>query len=221
MDIFCETCGAQIASDSKFCHQCGMVVMPGMMPADTQEIDLSHAKLFNVYSIMNGFRYRDLMYDNLRINWFMVERELPHIAFEDAINDYAHLDPMKKVLAEQFIKELFTYDEAEELRNFLSRVEKIDTFLDTQALPVDGSKKGYHDISPVPGADFIKLHTRVSYNLSFKVEGYFNTAHAEQQVMPDERVTVITKVNVGDIEKYIKEKKRREEEAKKKAEKGG
>jgi len=217
MDIFCEICGAQIAADSKFCHQCGMVVMPGMMATDTQSIDISQGKLFNVYSIMNGFRFKDLLYDNVRVNWFVVGRQLPHIAFEDAVSGFGQLEPMKKVLSENYIKERFTLEEAEELLHFLTRVEKIDTYLEALPLPVDGNKKGYRDTSPIASADFIKLHTRVSYNLNFKVEGYFNTALAEQQVMPDERVTVITKINVGDIEKYIKEKKRREQELREKA----
>ncbi len=213
MDIFCETCGAQIPADSKFCHQCGMVVMPGMMPSDTQSIDINSSKLFNVYSIMNEFRYKDLLYDNLRINWFVVDRQLPHIAYEDAVSGFKQLDPMKKVLAENYVKERFTIGEAEELVHFLTRVEKIDTFLEPLAMPIDSTAKGYGDTSPVPGADFIKLHSRVSYNLNFKVEGYFNTALAEQKVMPDERVTVITKVNIADIEKYAREKKRKEQEA--------
>lgn len=216
MDIFCETCGAQIPADSKFCHQCGMVVMPGTVPTDTQTIDISQGKLFNVFSKMNSFRYKDLLYDNVRVNWFVIDRQLPHIAFEDAVSGYSQLEPMKKVLSEHYIKERFTLAEAEELLHFLTRVEKIETFLEALSLPVDGSKKGYCDVSPVPGSGFIKLHTRISYNLNFKVEGYFNTALAEQQIMPDERVTVITRVNMGDIENYMKEKKRKEMKAQKK-----
>lgn len=210
----CRGCGAQLLPDSNFCHKCGTLVAHKKKsdPAyDTVEIissvvDTDLPKLYHVHSIVNNFRYQGILYDNLKINWFMIGREKPSVPFDRAIINYVELSPELRVHPETYIMERFTLIEADLLKGFLASTQKIDAVIDELALPVSDTLRGYRSGTTPPGTDFIPLHKKQNYNLSFKVEGIFNIKMADERIVPDDRATVITRVTPEMLKKIVEGK---------------
>lgn len=209
----CRGCGAQLLPDSNFCHKCGTVVAKKKSdPAyDTVEIisgtvDTELPKLYHVHSTVNNFRYQGILYDNLKINWFIVGREKPSVPFNRAIINYAELNPEIRVNPESYILERFTLIEADLLKGYLASTQKIDADIDELTLPVSDTQKGYRSGPTPPGTDFIPLYKKQNYNLSFKVEGIFNIKMADERIVPDDRATVITRVSPEMLKKIVEGK---------------
>lgn len=205
--LFCDTCGAQIEPGSQYCPLCGMKVASSMKKEAFTGEDESHLPgLYHVYSVVNNFPYHSVYYDNLKINWFVVGREEPQVPFEEAIVNYAKLSLSAKVHPENFIKELFTREEAELLKRYLDSAERVSATIEACGLPVSEHAKGHRDFPPAPGMDFFILSDKENYNLPFKVEGVFNTKMADRHVVADDRTTVVTGISVKDIDKYLDKK---------------
>jgi hypothetical protein len=205
--LFCDTCGAQMEPGSQYCPLCGMkVVSSKKKEAFTGEDESPLPGLYHVYSVVNNFPYRSVYYDNLKISWFMVGREEPQVPFEEGIANYSKLSVSARVHPENFIKELFTRDEAELLKSYLDSTEKLSATIEVCRLPVSEHAKGHRDFPPAPGMDFFILSDRENYNLPFRVEGVFNTKMADQHVVADDRTTVVTGISVKDIDKYLDKK---------------
>lgn len=151
-------------------------------------------KLYYVYSLVNNFRYRDTFYDNLKINWFVVGRETPQVSFEKVITNYSGLSVTARVNPENHIKEKFTLEEAVLLKKFLVSMQMINAVIEEKLLPISKDERGYHDLPPALGTDFIALYKKQRYNLPFNVEGIFNVKMADEHIMPDEKITVISKI---------------------------
>jgi hypothetical protein len=151
-------------------------------------------KLYHVYSMVNNFRYKDILYDNLKVNWFVSGRETPQVPFEKVIANYEGLSSTARIHPENHIKEKFTLIEAELLKQFLASSHKIDAVIEEKVLPVGKDETGYHDLPPTPGVDFIALYKKKPYDLPFNIEGIFNIKMADERVIPDEQVTVISKI---------------------------
>jgi hypothetical protein len=210
----CRGCGAQLLPDSNFCHKCGTVVVQKKVSDsayDTVEIisgagDTELPKLYHVHSTVNNFRYQGILYDNLKINWFVVGRDKPPVPFDRAIINYAELNPEVRINPESYIMERFTLIEADLLKGYLASAQKIDAVVDELTLPVSDTLKGYRSGLTAPGTDFIPLFKKQNYNLSFKVEGIFNIKMADERIVPDERATVITRVSPEILKKIADEK---------------
>lgn len=185
--FFCSECGAQLYPESKYCPQCGSKRKINAPDRDLQ--------LFQVYSIINKFRYHDVLYDNLKITWFIKDRENAQVPFEKVIMGYSDLCKHERVFPENYIKELFTKEEAEQLQQYLLKMEKTAAYLELSNLPINGKVKGYNDTSMIEGMDFFRLYRRPLYNLPFKVKGIFNVKIADEHVESDDRITVITDVS--------------------------
>ncbi|MDQ1352110.1 MAG: hypothetical protein QG657_2416 [Acidobacteriota bacterium] len=151
-------------------------------------------KLYHVYSMVNNFRYKDIFYENLKINWFVLGREAPQVPFEKVIVNYSELSTAARIHPENHIKEKFTLIEAELLKQFLASSHKIDAVIEERILPVGKDETGYHDLPPSPGVDFIALYKKKPYDLPFNVEGVFNIKMADERVTPDDQITVISKI---------------------------
>ncbi|NIM18400.1 MAG: hypothetical protein GTO45_40995 [Candidatus Aminicenantes bacterium] len=202
--LFCDTCGAQIEPGSQYCSLCGMkVASKKKKEAFTGEDESHSTRLYHVYSVVNNFPYRSVYYDNLKISWFMVGREEPQVPFEEVIVNYAKLSLSAKVNPENFIKELFTLEEAELLKRYLDSLRKFNATIEVCQLPVNEHARGYRDFPPAPGIDFFILSDKENYNLPFRVEGVFNTNMADRRVVADDRTTVVTGISVKDIDKYL------------------
>lgn len=194
-------------TEANFCHNCGAKVIVDEnihnFPAEP-----SLPTLFHVYSVVNNFRYKEIYYDRLKINWFYLNRETPQIPFEHAITNYNELSPAARVFPENHLKERFTQEEAQALKKYLMEGLKIRAVVEEYKLPIPDSEKGYRDSPAGPGTDFLPLHTKPNYNLAFKVEGIFNIKMADERIEgDDERPTVISRINPEELEKYAKDKK--------------
>ena len=208
---FCQTCGAQIFPESSFCHQCGMKVELAKKedtPVGKKDLkDLTDFQLVQVYSVVNDFRYKDLHYDNLKVNWFVVDRSAPPVPFEQSIADYQELSLTSRIGPENFIKQRFTLEEAKLLKQYLHSTLNVLAFIEGCPLPVSSNSHGYRDLPPPPGIDFFILHQKRTYQLPFKVEGIFDIRMADERVVgDDDRSTVVTGINIKDLKKYLKEK---------------
>lgn len=203
----CQDCGAQLLPGARFCHQCGAPIdVPLKEDKQTSLLDKDAIletsepqekrlpKLYHVYSIVNNFRYKDIFYDNLKINWFVLGRETPQVPFEKVIVNYSGLSTTARIHPENHIKEKFTLVEAELIKQFLASSQKIDVVIEEKVLPVGKDEIGYHDLPPTPDVDFITLYKKKPYDLPFNVEGVFNIKMADERVVPDDQITVISKI---------------------------
>jgi len=206
---FCEYCGAQLVEDARFCSQCGMKVgaydqTSQNDPVKQMGTNGTEYRLFQVYSIVNSFLYNDVFYDNLKINWFAVDRQAPLVPFENVIFNYIRLNREARVAPGNYINQHFSFEEAEYLKNYLLTKEKMGTVIEPCSLPIPENMKGYRDMPPSLSHDFLILHKRKEYNLSFKVEGIFDIRTADCRIMPDDRITVVTGINVNEIRERLK-----------------
>ena len=208
---FCETCGAQLFRDSSFCHQCGMKITAQNRVEDSpvEKKDLKDYELYQVYSMVNNFIYKGNRYDNLKINWFVTDRQELHVPFERAIENYYELPLSARISPQNFITQSFTWKEAESLKQYLAAVQKIKVIIQGCPLPVKGHVNGFRDIPPPPGTDFLSLYKKAGYNLPFKVEGIFNTKMADERIVGDDHsITVVSGINIKEIQKQLKKTKK-------------
>jgi hypothetical protein len=209
---FCETCGAQIFRDSSFCHQCGMkFISQKEIDIPKEKKDLKEFVLYQVHSVVNNFIYKNISYDNLKIIWFVINRQEPIVPFEQAIENYSELPFAARVNPENFIKQCFTLAEAASLKQYLDSTQKIKAVIEGCPLPVKGHVNGYRDVPPPPGTDYVTLHKKSNYNLSFKAEGIFNTKIADERIVGDDQsITVVAGISIKEVQKQLKELKKEE-----------
>jgi hypothetical protein len=208
---FCQTCGAQLFPESSYCHQCGMKVEPKkkveISPVKQDLNDFADFQLVQVYSVVNDFRYREIRYDNLKINWFVADRAESPVPFEHSIAGYKELSLTNRIGPENYIKQRFTLEEAKLLKHYLFTSQNVQVFFEGCPLPVNSNSRGYRDVPPPPGTGFVLLHQKSNYQLSFKVEGVFDTRIADERILgDDDRITVVSGINIKDLKKYLKEK---------------
>lgn len=203
----CRNCGTILPPDANFCHKCGAKAISGE-DADKKppkkRIDLE--RIYHVHSVVSHFPYKDIYYDNLKINWFVTGREKPQIPLEHAIENYSNLSLAARIHPEQYIMERFTGDEVQQLKEYLRTVQKISCAVDEVELPVSDNKRGYHSQPPALGTDYFPLYKKQGYNLPFKVEGIFNIKTADERVVSDDRATVISRIPLEELKKYVEKK---------------
>ncbi len=95
------------------------------------------------------------------------------------------------------------------MTEFLLAVQKIKLITQDVSFPVSEHEKGYRAQPAGPGTDFFPLYKRQEYSLPFKVEGMFNINMADERVVSDDRVTVITKINREDLKRFAAEQKKK------------
>jgi hypothetical protein len=205
---FCEVCGAQLFPDSGYCSQCGTKV-PAMkeIHSSRERKDLSQYQLYKVYSIINNFLYRGTYFDNLKIDWFVVDQQELHVPFEKAIEGYKQLSLTARISPQNYITQCFSWEQANLLKKYLASLQKTNATIQGCQLPVGSNVSGYRDVPPPRGTDFILLHKKSIYNLPFKVEGFFNTKMAEERIVGDDQsITVVSGINIRDVQKLLKKK---------------
>jgi hypothetical protein len=207
---FCETCGAQIFRDLSFCQQCGMkFISQKEKDIPKEKKDLKEYDLYQVHSVVNNFIYKGNSYDDLKINWFVINRQKPIVPFEQAVENYTELPFASRVNPENFIKQCFTWQEAESLNQYLASTQKIKVVIVGCPLPVKAHVNGYRDKLPAPGTDYVTLYKKTSYNLSFKVEGVFNIKIANKRIIGDDHsITVVSGIHIKEIQKRLKDKEK-------------
>jgi hypothetical protein len=78
--------------------------------------------------------------------------------------------------AEDFVEELFTWDEAQQLRGYLEQKHRDQgpTVIEAVSLPIENNWIGLGALAVGGGDDFYMLCKEPAYSLPFKVWGYFN-----------------------------------------------
>ena len=151
-------------------------------------------RLFNVQSLVRNFLYQGKRYEEVKINWFVLERKQGLVPFAAAIQDYGQLDEKERAFPEEYVNEQFSREEAETLKLYLDRQPLTTTQIEAIELPVAANASGCRRLSAnAGGGAFLPLYKGKGYSLPFKVEGYFSVRFAEPAVSGDERATVINR----------------------------
>jgi len=164
------------------------------------------AKIYEVNAIANQVTFNEHTYDNVVIDWFVVDRNQPILAYEEAIEGYATLSNEIRTQMENYINEKFTLEEANQLNEYLKARNNILKIIEL-SLPFGDYRRGHKDIKAAKGTGFYKLYKNKYYNLPFKVSGFFNVGFAEESITGDNRETLITKLKPAEIEKIRKASK--------------
>lgn len=136
-------------------------------------------KLFRITSKVNKFTYQKRVYDPVEICWFVVHRATPFVYFEQLIVSYGKDLYNSHHFFENNIKELFTEQEANILKEYLLRTHKQECEVKRADLLLEAYTLGYGDIVPGDGEGFYRLNEEDSYDLPFLVWGYYDLIHAE------------------------------------------
>jgi hypothetical protein len=147
-------------------------------------------ELYSVHSLVRGFAYEGTRYEEVKVTWFVVQRQAPLVPYAEAIQDYDKLDEKERVFPEEYINEQFSRPESEALITYLGRRPELTTRCDAVELPVMGNASGCRRLPRGNGSDFIRLFQEKGYALPFKVEGYFSVRFAEPMITGDDRATV-------------------------------
>ncbi|MCX6558717.1 MAG: hypothetical protein NTW95_15015 [Candidatus Aminicenantes bacterium] len=151
-------------------------------------------RLFTVHSLVRNFVYQGKRYEEVKINWFVLERKQSLVPFEAAIQEYVQLDEKERAFPEEYVNEQFSREEAEALKQYLDRQPLTTTLIETIELPVAANASGCRRLSAnAGGGAFLPLYKGKGYSLPFKVEGYFSVRFAEPVVSGDDRATVINR----------------------------
>jgi hypothetical protein len=131
-------------------------------------------KLFRVKSVVKS-------YDgcrNVPFSWFIERgKSRPHRPYGELIENYDRSNE-RISYAEAAVDELFTLEQAEQLKDYLDREfgdGGANTNIITEAtLPMPNNTMGVGSIPVGGGDDFYMLDKTPGYPLPFKVQGYFN-----------------------------------------------
>lgn len=151
------------------------------------------SRIFSVHSLVRNFLYRGTRYEEVKVNWFILDRERPLVTFAEAIQDYAQLDEKERAFPEDYLNEQFSLAEAEALKKYLDRQPLTTTRIDAIELPVMPNVSGCRRLAPGQDGDFMPLYKGKSYSLPFAVAGYFNIRFAEPILSGDDRDTVVNR----------------------------
>jgi hypothetical protein len=147
--------------------------------------------IFSVHSLVRNFHYQGKYYEEVKVNWFVLERKEPLVPYAAAIQDYSQLDEKERAFPEEYLNEQFSREEAEALKKYLDLQPATTTRIDAIEFPVMPNVSGCQRLAAGNGNDFLPLHKGKGYSLPFKVAGYFSVRYAEPMVSGDDRATVI------------------------------
>ena len=149
--------------------------------------------IFAVHSLVKNFAYKGTHYEEVKVNWFVLERKKPLLPYSEAIQDYGQLNEKERIFPEEYVNEQFNREEAEALKKYLERQAQTTTRIDAIELPVMANVSGCRRLAAGGDGDFMALHKGKSYDLPFKVEGYFSVRFAEPRIDGDDRETVVNR----------------------------
>ncbi len=136
-------------------------------------------KLFRVNSLANNFSYHKNVYDSVEFSWFVVHRKTPFVSYAQLIKNYGRELNRSHHIFENNIKELFTEQEANGLKEYLLRKHKQECVVKSADLLLEAYTLGYGDIVPEYGEGFYKLNEDDGYDLPFVVWGFYDINLAE------------------------------------------
>jgi hypothetical protein len=136
----------------------------------------SAPRLLRAYSI-GDFSKGEMVYSEVRFNWYCLERSLPHIDYSLAIADYDLLPDRDRRPLERTVDRFLTELEAAMLRDYLDQSFGLGLEIEEVPLPIQTRSHLFEEGSSVI-YDFLELSERPGYHLPFKVWGYYTLDHS-------------------------------------------
>jgi hypothetical protein len=128
-------------------------------------------KLYSVTTTAKAYRECK----NVVFNWFRHAMPQGRRPYAHLIKDYEP-ESHNALYTEELIEELFTWDEARQLKDYLERHHggEGETVIKELPLPVENRTVGYGYLAVGGGDDFYMLCEEPEYSLPFKLWGYYD-----------------------------------------------
>jgi hypothetical protein len=133
-------------------------------------------RLFRAYSI-GDFSKGEMIYSEVKFNWYCLERSMAHIEYHTAIADYEDLSDRDRRSLERTTDRYFTDIEIQMLREYLASSFGLGLETDGISLPIHEKDVLFEEGSSVI-YDFLELSEKKGYRLPFRVWGYYTLAHS-------------------------------------------
>jgi len=131
-------------------------------------------ELYRVTSTINRFPHNGQRYDGVRIQWFVANRKMPVVRYKTVIKDYDSLSEKDRIRPTELIKELFTLEEAQALRQYVRKVHRWNVEVAPFPLPIDTGYSGFRRYPVGDSSSFYELCNEKGYSLTFSVWGYYS-----------------------------------------------
>jgi hypothetical protein len=130
-------------------------------------------ELYKATSVVNELIHNRHGYNGVTIHWF-ANRKYPVIAYRKVVKDFDTLSEKDRFNIKEFIKELLTKKEAEQLRKYLGNAHNWNVEISPYPLPIEDRQLSFraHEVGGTIG--FIRLNEEKNFNLPVQVWGYFN-----------------------------------------------
>jgi hypothetical protein len=148
-------------------------------------------RLFRAYSI-GDFSKREMIYSEVKFNWYCLERSTTHIEYHMAIADYANLSDRDRKSLERTTDRYFADIEIQMLREYLA--SSFGLGLETEGISLPIREKGVlFDEGSSVIFDFLELSEKRDYRLPFKVWGYYTLEHSLSSPSLDNGIQLLRK----------------------------
>jgi hypothetical protein len=131
-------------------------------------------ELFRVTSVIDKLSHDHHRYNGVKVHWFVIDRRFPVVSYKKVVAGFEDLPEKDKAFAREYVKELFTKKEAEQLSQHLKSLHGCEAEIIPLTLPTEGKCLGFraHTVGKTTG--FFKLKEEVVHNLPFKVWAYYD-----------------------------------------------
>ncbi len=147
------------------------IIQGGRTFSEAQEV--AGIRMYRPYSI-GDLNVGDVVYHDVRFNWYCVDRDEPVAAYEDVISNYGALEGPQRRMMETEINRCLLADEVDDLRWYLWHRYSLDLVAERVPLPLrETSHLSAENLNVV--YDFLQLTENTGYSLLFKVWGYYST----------------------------------------------
>jgi len=129
-------------------------------------------KLFDCYSVVDEFSFRNWLFDEVHIGWIVTSRkdDTPK-NYKELIEDYDE-NNQNCMYPRAAVDEAFTESEIEQLKQYLENLNR-NFEIEEINLPFGNNWSGVSTLPIGSWEGFYPLYLEDSYNLPFEVEGYF------------------------------------------------
>jgi len=136
-------------------------------------------KLYRGYSVVDNSNGND----GIGVTWYNADIKMSAVNYEDIIKDYTRMPSEEKMTAIKYVDEFFTSDQIELLGKFVKEefgtkllVEEFNFPIEVQEINGDNDEVinlGFSEVEGREGVNIIQLNKLETYDLSFKVNGFY------------------------------------------------
>jgi hypothetical protein len=99
---------------------------------------------------------------------------MPVVRYKLVITGYDSLSEKDRIRPTELIKELFTIEEAQAVRQHLRKTHRWNVEVTPFPLPIDSGYSGFRRYPVGDSSSFYELCNEKGYSLPFKVQGYYD-----------------------------------------------